>query len=34
MLIQELIGVSSLPADKGMLEGDPVRLAAIASGVI
>lgn len=33
-LIQELIGVSSLSAVKRMIEGDPVRLGSIVSGVI
>ena len=33
-LIQELIGVSSLSAVKNLVEGDPVRLSAIVSGVI
>ena len=33
-LIQELIGVSSLSAVKQMIEGDPVRLGSIVSGVI
>lgn len=33
-LIQELIGVSSLSAVKNLIEGDPVRLASIVSGVI
>lgn len=33
-LIQELIGVSSLSAVKHLVEGDPVRLASIVSGVI
>ncbi|CAD6562164.1 Tyrosine recombinase XerC [Paraburkholderia hiiakae] len=33
-LIQELIGVSSLTAVKNLVEGDPVRLPAIVSGVI
>lgn len=33
-LIQELIGVSSLSAVKNLIEGDPVRLSAIVSGVI
>jgi site-specific recombinase XerD len=33
-LIQELIGVSSLSAVKKLIEGDPVRLAPIVSGVI
>ncbi|WP_186008309.1 hypothetical protein [Burkholderia pseudomallei] len=33
-LIQELIGVSSLPAVKNLIDGDPVRLSAIVRGVI
>lgn len=33
-LIQELIGVSSVTAVKKLIEGDPVRLASIVSGVI
>lgn len=33
-LVQELIGVSSLTAVKNLVEGDPVRLASIVSGVI
>lgn len=33
-LIQELIGVSSLTAVKNLVEGDPVRLSSIVSGVI
>ncbi|MFA8362923.1 tyrosine-type recombinase/integrase [Burkholderia ubonensis] len=33
-LIQELIGVSSLSAVKNLIEGDPVRLSSIVSGVI
>jgi site-specific recombinase XerD len=33
-LIQELIGVSSLSAVKNLVEGDPVRLSAIVSGVL
>jgi site-specific recombinase XerD len=33
-LIQELIGVSSLSAVKNLVEGDPVRLSSIVSGVI
>ncbi|WP_197339742.1 hypothetical protein [Ralstonia solanacearum] len=33
-VIQELIGVSSLSAVKRLVESDPVRLAAIVSGVI
>jgi site-specific recombinase XerD len=33
-LIQQLIGVSSLSAVKTMVEGDPVTLASIVSGVI
>ncbi|KVO15117.1 site-specific integrase [Burkholderia ubonensis] len=33
-LIQELIGVSSLSAVRNLIEGDPVRLSAIVSGVI
>ncbi|MEX3859407.1 tyrosine-type recombinase/integrase [Paraburkholderia sp. BR10923] len=33
-LIQQLIGVSSLSAVKKLIEGDPVRLASIVSGVI
>ncbi|WP_175083972.1 hypothetical protein [Trinickia soli] len=33
-LIQTLIGVSSLSAVKNLIEADPVRLAAIVSGVI
>jgi hypothetical protein len=33
-LIQQLIGVSSLSAAKNLIEGDPVRLSAIVSGVI
>jgi hypothetical protein len=33
-LIQELIGVSSLSAVKNLIDGDPVRLSAIVSGVI
>ena len=33
-LIQELIGVSSLSSVKNLVEGDPVRLSAIVSGVI
>ncbi|MGN7104849.1 tyrosine-type recombinase/integrase [Ralstonia holmesii] len=33
-IIQELIGVSSLSAVKRLVEGDPVRLASIVSGVI
>ena len=34
MLIQEVIGVSGLSAVKRMIEGDPVRLRSIVSGVI
>ncbi|MFM0305751.1 site-specific integrase [Paraburkholderia sediminicola] len=33
-LIQQLIGVSSLSAVKNLIDGDPVRLSAIVSGVI
>jgi site-specific recombinase XerD len=33
-LIQQLIGVSSLSAVKNLVEGDPVRLSSIVSGVI
>jgi site-specific recombinase XerD len=33
-LIQEFIGVSSLSTVKKLIEGDPVRLASIVSGVI
>ena len=33
-LIQELIGVPSLSGVKKLIEGDPVRLASIVSGVI
>jgi hypothetical protein len=33
-LIQEMIGVSSLSAAKNLVDGDPVRLSAIVSGVL
>lgn len=33
-LIQELIGVPSVTAVKNLVEGDPVRLSSIVSGVI